>query len=220
MRRPRGALLFMLVALLAALPVLGNTTLELVVFDLLFSATVALGLWAAADRPRQLYIGIALGVLALPAQWISYFTESTPLLMLRIGLTISFLGFTALVAAHALVREREVGFDTIAGGISIYLLMVVIWALAYGAVEILAPGSFLVLGEIVPPDARGGLNGDGVFETLIYFSFVTITTLGYGDITPIGDVARMLCVFEAFIGQLFLVVFIARLVSLHASSQK
>ena len=151
MRRPHGALLFMLVALLAALPVLGNTTLELVVFDLLFSATVALGLWAAADRPRQLYIGIALGVLALPAQWISYFTESTPLLMLRIGLTISFLGFTALVAAGAALRERQVGFDTIAGGISIYLLMVVIWALAYGAVGIAMGTRFLLTAESPVP---------------------------------------------------------------------
>ena len=81
-------------------------------------------------------------------------------------------------------------------------------------VEISHPGSYLYQGDSLSAVLKGHFEV-GALAFLLYFSLVTLTTLGYGDIAPAVPAARMLCSFEAVIGQLFVAVFIARLVSLH-----
>ncbi len=91
------------------------------------------------------------------------------------------------------------------GGISVYLLLGIIWAALYREMEILSPGSFAG-----PDDSLG-------FSNFIYFSYVTLTTLGYGDILPVTQKARSLAILEAITGVVFLGTLIARLVSLYTT---
>jgi hypothetical protein len=84
------------------------------------------------------------------------------------------------------------------------------WAMAYSALDLLVPNSFTVQMNV------GGQSS----LTPFYFSFVTLTTLGYGDISPVKPFARILCIIEAIIGQLYLVVLVARLVSQHIAHSK
>ncbi len=99
--------------------------------------------------------------------------------------------------------ERTVTGDTIRGGIAVYFLMGILWAMFYQ----------LVL--LVQPDAIALPEHVGQFSDLIYFSFTTITTLGYGDILPRTFMARNLTILESALGQIYLTVLIARLVGLH-----
>ena len=87
-----------------------------------------------------------------------------------------------------------------------YLLMVLLWAVLYELAFLFNPNS------IAAPEGGGD-----VFPQLVYFSYTTLTTLGYGDIAPRGLVVRNLAILEALLGQIFLTVFIARLVGLYVS---
>ncbi len=100
----------------------------------------------------------------------------------------------------------------IQGAIAVYLMMGLIWGLAYGVVELVQPGAF-----DLPEMAQVGGHIEARqhdLRNLVYFSFVTLTTLGYGDISPANAGARNLVIHEALTGQLYLVILIARLVSL------
>jgi hypothetical protein len=100
-------------------------------------------------------------------------------------------------------RQGPVTLHRILGGISAYLLLGMMWAGAYALVETLHPGSFS--GAV---DVAGGHRG------WVYFSFVTLTTVGYGDILPVHPAARSLAMLEAVTGPLYIAILLARLVSL------
>jgi hypothetical protein len=93
------------------------------------------------------------------------------------------------------------------GAAVVYLLMAIMWTFIFSALETLHPGSFKI------PENQDIL----ISRNFLYYSFVTLTTLGYGDITPVTSLARSLCVLEAVIGQLYLVVQVAWLVGVHVS---
>lgn len=108
---------------------------------------------------------------------------------------------TLVMAMRRILMARRATSALISGAVSIYLLAGIIWAIVFHALESIYPGSFSVSGSTVAGD-------------LYYFSFVTLTTLGYGDVSPITAFARSVAVFEAVFGQIFLVVLLGRLVSL------
>ena len=130
--------------------------------------------------------------------------------MANLGSFLAFIVFLGTVIAYEIIREDRVGIDTVLGGVTIYMLMGMGWAFAYSAVEHLSPGSFST--EVPLQDLRPTF--DFLFPELLYFSFVTLTTLGYGDIAPIHPAARVLAIFEAIVGQLYVAVAIAALVGL------
>ena len=119
-----------------------------------------------------------------------------------------FLVFTSsLMLIDILLRSKRVDADLIYGAIAVYLMIGLGFAFAFGLVETIIPGSFSGVNELLGTRATTG--------PMVYFSFVTLTTLGYGDILPITNVAMTMSYLEAIIGQLFLAVLIARLVGLH-----
>jgi hypothetical protein len=120
---------------------------------------------------------------------------------------------TGLIVWHIL-RRPEVTTDTIAGAACAYTLLGMVWGNLYIVLELLRPGSFAI-----PPSWRMGPSGDPG-TALLYFSFVTLTTVGYGDIVPLWPGAGGLAVAEAVVGQLYLAITIARLVGLHISQNR
>jgi hypothetical protein len=119
-----------------------------------------------------------------------------------------------LVLAHVLKGGR-VTRDRIAAAICVYLLLGAVWAQAYTIMEVLHPGSFVLNNALI--GAESGIRYRA-FDAF-YFSFVTLTTLGYGDITPVHHVARAFATLEAVVGPLYLAILIARLVGLHIAQK-
>lgn len=207
----RYALLFcLLLATIAVGPVaaefgLGGHLLE-VFLGLSLLATVVP---EQATGRRRLLLGVTVFAILLryvPTPWLP-----------RNGEPLSYLlwSIIALLAAYRALRYAltsvPVDGDHLMAALSAYLLVGVFWGAIYVAVEEGIPGSLLAAGARFP---QGMSLPDG-----IYFSFVTLATLGYGDITPVTPVARGLAIFEAIIGQFYLAVLVARLVGLRTVAE-
>jgi hypothetical protein len=123
-----------------------------------------------------------------------------------IGSLVALFVFGMFCVMAYVLRARVITHDQIYAGISVYFLLGFAFGAIYYLVLLLAPGSFSVNVDSL---AKAG-NPD-----LMYFSFVTLVTLGFGDITPIGPLARSLTQLEAVAGTLYMAIFMARLVSLH-----
>jgi len=118
----------------------------------------------------------------------------------------TFWTVIALLSAASALRSTRIDAEHIYAALSAYLLAGVFFGVLYSGVEQVWPGSFNI----------AGAKGDFPLFDAIYFSFVTLATLGYGDLLPVSEVARGLAIVEAVSGQLFLAVMIARLVSSHS----
>jgi hypothetical protein len=120
---------------------------------------------------------------------------------------VVYFAYAIIVILIFISEQREITRDLIAGAAVVYLMMALMWTFLYKSVELLQPGSFSL------PDTP--------FKShkliFVYYSFVTITTLGFGDITPTTGLASSLSILEALVGQLFLVVGVAWLVGVHVS---
>ena len=154
---------------------------------------------------------LAILGLALALRWYASHSESAS------GSAVAALLWcgVAVVAACGAIRYSlssvRIDAEHLCAALSAYLLVGVCWGVIYVAVVRLQPDAMLFAGA---PLAHGLGMGDA-----IYFSFVTLATLGYGDLTPATPVMRGLAVFEAIIGQLYLAIMVARLVGLQTALQ-
>jgi hypothetical protein len=206
----KGRFLLLLVSLLGLIvlvPLLEGYVGIGILLDIFVTAVFIGGIYAVS---RNRFTGSISIVLALPmfaSTWAAHFWNS-PLLVLTGDLFgIIFLAFALLSILTYVLQEQEVTADVIYGAIVVYLLMAIMWSFIYRVLETLHPDSFSF-----------AQNAVGEKRTLFtYYSFVTITTLGYGDITPTTGVAKAFSVLEAVIGQIYLVVLVARLVGINIS---
>ena len=120
------------------------------------------------------------------------------------------------IKVNAVLGDPVVTTDTVVGAICAYFLLAVTFGNAYALVEVLSPGSFL-LTPALAADVHWSPPTSPITPVLQYFSFSTLTTLGFGDVTPLSRGARFLAVIEAIAGQLYLAILIARLVGIHTS---
>lgn len=135
----------------------------------------------------------------------------------RYGAGLFALGMLAFRILRDVLRTRVIVFEQICGGLCVYILIGFACALTYSGLERLQPGSFAI------DRIRYGLVDDFEFfvrlrSLMTYFSFITLTTLGFGDIAPVADLPRALVAVEAVFGQIYMAVFVARLVSLNLAS--
>lgn len=201
------AFLTLLVTIIAGVmlaPILAPDTAHLVVGRALSAVILLTALWAAGVRPSRLLFFVPLVVAYFVAHHMGGMLAVTVALSLR---AVFFAYTTVLIVLHTL-RARTVTGDTIAGAACAYALTAVTWANLYQILELLRPGSFQI-----PPSWLLPPSGDPSIA-LQYFSFITLTTVGYGDIVPLNPRAGGLCIAEAVVGQLYVAIMIARLVGL------
>jgi hypothetical protein len=141
----------------------------------------------------------------LAASWGAFPTH-----VVALTLRAVFFGYTTGLIVWTTMRRSDVTIDTIAGAACAYTLLAVVWANLYRLLEMFHPGSFQI-----PPAWLLGPDKDPA-AALAYLSFMTLTTVGYGDVTPSWPGAGGLAAAEAIVGQLYLAITIARLVGLHA----
>jgi voltage-gated potassium channel len=150
-------------------------------------------------------------VATLAVRWTEIFAGHVGFSFGSIAITIVWMTYAIALIVAALFKMRRVTTDSIFGAIVAYLLAAVAFAFLFELVELSQPGSFsgLPVGET---EREMG-------NTMLYFSFVCLTTMGYGDIVPVSDLAQPLSVLEGVFGMLYLAVMIARLVGLHIVSR-
>ena len=180
------------------------------VFGGAFAAIFPVALASIAVRPWVWRVAAGLSLAAVVATIAALAENCRP----TVGLAMIGYGGAFAVLAGSVVadiaRPGRVSGQRIWGAVAAYLLMGMTWACAYAAVEIAVPGAFDL--SAIAGARDHGISSAGQF---FYFSFVTLTTLGYGDVSPVEPLARTLTAFEAVAGQLFLAVLVARLVGLH-----
>ena len=167
---------------------------------------------AMSTRSEARLIAWALLVVALPVALATLFTDNKPLFVAHLLLGSAFFWFVGGVVVFRVIRSNVVTFDSIFGALSAYLLFGLAWGLSYWAIYAVSPESFIF------PDHNAPLDGAepakiGEFSQFIYYSFVTMSTLGYGDITPVGRISRTLTWVQAVTGLFYVAVVIAWLVS-------
>jgi len=194
---------FVLYPVVRAYPVLDTA------LDLAFSLVVVSALFAIAGGRAIRRLVVFMGVVALVTLWLNRAAPSRALLIWKELAELLFVALIVILILRQVFGGGRVTLHRIVGAAVVYVLVGSLFESAYVLIEILAPGSFA---------ASGG--AAAAREDLVYFSFVTLTTLGYGDITPVAVAARRLALLEALVGQLYPAILIGRLVSLEIAHRQ
>ena len=202
-RRRFALLLASLLLLLVLSPMLDSDEIGSLLLNLLFSLVMLAAVVTAARRLLTFVIALFFALPWLYLSWLHPILRDREIEILANLLVAGLALFVLVHVLSAVLRADRVTADNLCGAIAVYLLIAVIWALTYGVMEGLAPGSFKFTAE---------QSGSSWTRTM-YFSLVTLTTLGYGDITPVAPLAKVWSALEAVIGTLYMAVLIARLVS-------
>ena len=206
-----------LMILAAALPFLRPGAIGGALLQVLFTVLLISGLYAVADdSKRALTVAVAFAVLAFGLSGAGRVFSNPTLSGVGGLLLAAFLTITAVGILRYIVRARQVTSQVVFGSVSVYLMIGIVGAFLFSALELWAPGSLRL-----PGMEGAAVHDPAVFSALSYFSFVTLTTLGYGDITPVSPLARSMATMLAVTGQIYLVVLVAGVVGLHiAQSSK
>jgi voltage-gated potassium channel len=205
-------LLIALTVLLISAPFVEELEGGHLILSVLFSLVLLAAVFAVADRKRTLAIAVVLAVPAITARWISQFRPDLvhPAVFLICALLL--LAFVIANLLRFILRAPVVTVEVLCASVAAYLMLGLMWTVAYWLVDQLTPG-----GAFSFNTSRGAQSMNGF--TGFYFSFITLSTVGYGDITPVSQAARWLAAMEAMTGLLYVAVLIARLVSLYSSAK-
>jgi len=193
-------LLLLILAIFVFIMAAPDETWALSVLGLLLTGTLIVAVWTSGlgwSLPRTSIL-IAVGVAAaVVAQTVSGDAGAGAVWLVGLVLAATIIGVIAL----GVVDQGEVNSQSVVGAICIYLLLGMLFSFAYGSAAKLGSGFFFAQGT------------DGTAAIRLYFSYITMATVGYGDYSAAGDFGRTLAVLEGLLGQLYLVTVVALLVS-------
>ena len=174
------------------------------VWQIGFSLTLIIGLWSLMESRRWFWVGVALVVsdVALTALYLS--TNSMIAEVLTTIIEMAFCTLSLVIALDHVLFGRRMDLNRIVGAICVYLLLGLLFAMANGLVYRFVPGAF---------NGVDASEASTIGFTLLYYSFVTMTTLGYGDISPESPIARVLAYLSAISGQFYIAVLVAMIVT-------
>ena len=202
--------LFILILMLIVAPFVDDFKNGEAIDSVLVTLVLISGVLAVGRRGRTLVLAMVLMLPAVMGKWVSQFRPD----LLPPGIhnipALVFISFVEFELLQFIFRAPRVTSEVLCAGISGYLLLGVLWMSAYVLVSRLVPGSFAFN---IGTTSAGPLQGFDAY----YFSFITLSTVGYGDITPMSHAARTLAMAEAMTGTLYMAVLISRLVALYSS---
>ncbi|RJP88142.1 MAG: two pore domain potassium channel family protein [Desulfobacteraceae bacterium] len=202
-----GRFLFLLISILLVIlvrPFLEDFVGIKFLMDLFFSLILISGVYAVSRKKNTFLISLIFAFPAFFMQWSSYIVTFPGSLFIGKLFGILFYLFLIAVMIDYLFKEEEITADMIIGAICVYMLIGAMWSSIFTMLEIAHPGSFRIPDSAVSERSH-----------FFYYSFVTLTTLGYGDITPVTSAARSFSIVEAIIGQLYIAILVSRLVGVH-----
>ncbi|MGI9390099.1 MAG: ion channel [Boseongicola sp.] len=168
-----------------------------------FSALLGIGVLSLKGSGRPFTLAMALVIAGITVNIAATHTPSFGLTYVSFVFIIGFLLIAVFFTFKQVATDIEISANRIIGAIAVYLLLGVLWAVAYTLVELTWPGS--IKGFDVGGNSRWN-------SEWLYFSFVTMTTLGYGDIAPVSAIARALAYMQAVFGQFYIAILVAGLV--------
>ena len=205
-------LLAALLVLLVVIPLADD--LDLVsaplVRGLVFSGLLVVGVWSLRGGGRYFTVGMAFVIVGVVLNILAIYV---PMQALQHASILALIGFMLVAIAYTMKQVAigsEINANRIVGAVCVYLLLGVIWAMAYTIIEVVSPGSFAGFSPI---------DDFGWDSEWLYFSFVTMTTLGYGDILPVSATARGFAYMQAIVGQFYIAVLVAGLVGAYVSTR-
>jgi hypothetical protein len=175
--------------------------------NIFFSMILFSSLYAISENKWLFVATLVLAVLIFCSRWMIYYLGDSPDLMAIVHvLVVIFLVLIAGTMLSHVLKDEVVTGEKVSAAICVYLFIGLIWAFLFSLTHYLRPESFRI--------------ENPVLSDFVYFSFSTLSTLGYGDITPLSPSARALSYVEAITGQIYLTVLVARLVGLHMVHSK
>jgi hypothetical protein len=204
-KRHKHSLLIVLVILFLAVPFADAVGLRRgLLLDVVLQAVLIGGVYSLSGKRSTLVVGLCLTGPAILLTWAGVAGANRGLEVAGDAFYLSALLYLVREQVRHLFAARRVTMEILSAALSGYLLLGILWAVVFALV--LHGNTHAIKG--LPPEARNA-------SDLIYFSFTTLTTLGYGDIVGVSRIARALAVLEAVVGQVYLTVIIARLVGMH-----
>lgn len=177
---------------------------------------LAAATFAVSNRRRVMYFTLVLMTASFIVEVFSQVLPSNQAAILHHILRVTFFGFIIIELLRVLFQPQKVTFDTISASLCVYLLIGALWANFYAICELLVPGSIGILGSHDAQAAAKVSEMARLFR-MLYFSLVTLSTVGYGDVVPLTPTTRMLAATEAIVGQIYLLVMVSRLVGIHVA---
>ena len=222
MRNRYTVLLIFTVALMAVVPFIAGDDLAIFSMKLVLSVILLFGIYAGRRMPIDLILGGALGIPVLVGRWIPQYSTDIRVFLAIDILTAVFLLYITVMILNQVFTARRVTLDTIAGAGCAYLLVGLAWAFVYRAMFVINPHSFVFASGSFAHIFEDHARSEPQLMNFAYYSFATLTTTGFGDVTPAMGNSRAVSVLEAVAGQFFIAILIARLVSLeivHSASR-
>jgi hypothetical protein len=200
-RGPYGLLVITVLSVFVISPLVVMGALDPLMVDIFFAVFMFAGVLTVHPRPAARYLVLLLAILAVLTRFASKIVPHTEVMIGEALIEAAAVGvFAALVSKQFLLSGR-VASHRIGAAIVVYLLLGILWSRLYQIAGLMIPGAFHMA------------DGSATLTSYLYFSFVTLATIGYGDISPVHPVVRHLAILEAIIGQMYIAVLIARLVS-------
>ena len=205
-------LLVSLVLFFAIYPMVEGSIIASRMLNLFFTLIVLSGVFAIADTRMPLIISLTLAVLIILFRWIYFFYSLDLLALLEHGFNIIFWIYIALYLLKFILRQQIITAELIYAALAVYFIFGMAWASIYQVLEIWKPNSFFLSDSEASKQTF-------IFQ-MWYFSMVTLTTLGFGDISPATMTARVFVVLEAIMGQFYLAILIAGLIGKRIAQEK
>ena len=202
-------LLCLILGLLVLVPILNRFVAARIFLDIFLTAIVISMVYTISHKKGHAIAGVFLAFVMLASMWLQYAYPNKGILAIGMIAGVIFIAVVIVNILRFMFKSEEINREIIYAAILLYLLTALMWAFVYTFLELIDPASFNI--DLSQPE--------GYLLVFQYYSFVTITTLGYGDITPVTEVAKAFSVLEAVFGQLYLVVAVAWLVGMHVSKK-
>jgi hypothetical protein len=204
--RAKHSLLLVSLALLILIsPLFDGERFGHFVIDALFSLVLLSAVNASSETRHMRLTAWVIALLSLGLMWANVADQTTTGRLIGVGLFVALSATAIALVLRSVIKAPSVTFEVLCAGVGLYLLLGVTWALTYVLLDGLNPQAF----EVVSANLETG------WTDFLYFSFATLTTLGYGDISPDAPFVRIWAVMEAVTGVLYIAILVARLVSLY-----
>lgn len=183
----------------------------------LFTLVLFWALYTVSGSRRTLILAALMLVPTVSSTWLVEPGDERFLAYVDNITNIVYLGLICAFLGQYILTTRRVTLEVIFAAMCLYMILAVLWAAIYTNLELFYGGAFLFQGQLAH---EAGLDMQNLYRQMTYYSFVTLSTLGYGDVIPVHQVAKNWAAMEAMIGQFFIAIVIARLVSIYTVQEQ
>ena len=178
----------------------------------LFTCVLLWALYSIAGTQRVMLLAALVLIPTLASTWLIEDSQQKSLAYIDNITNIIYFGLICFYLSKYILTSNRATLEVIFAAMCLYIMLAVLWAAIYTNLELYYVGAFSFNGQF---STEAGIDSTKLFRQMIYFSFVTISTLGYGDVLPLHRVAQNWAAVETMIGQFYIAIILARLVSLH-----